>query len=281
MLGVHPSHELQLDLATPAGRARWLAAARLLSARDAEPRALDAFRALDAAGLAAPDALAGAGPERVAAALRAAGLARPEPVGGRAVSRRRVARRELRRRSRGVGLGQPRPRGARRPARRSRAGPRRRDALALPAPAARRLERGARGAAGRAARAAAVHLGLLRAGEDLEGEPATLRAALARHAPELALADVEAALERLGARACRAGRLERCPLGDRCPARAQGGQARSARHRREPCVGRDQAHDPQAAPATSSRTSAPARCSATRAARPSPRASSRPSPSSR
>jgi len=34
------------------------------------------------------------------------------------------------------------------------------------------------------------------------------------------LTDLEAALERLGARACLRNRVERCPLGDRCPARA-------------------------------------------------------------
>ena len=54
------------------------------------------------------------------------------------------------------------------------------------------------------ARAAAVHVGLLGASEDLEGEPAALRAACARWLPDLSPVDVEAALERLGALACRA-----------------------------------------------------------------------------
>jgi hypothetical protein len=67
------------------------------------------------------------------------------------------------------------------------------------------------------ARAAAVHLGLLGASEDLEGEPAALRAACARWLPDLSAVDVEAALERLGAAACRAERVARCPLGTDCP----------------------------------------------------------------
>ena len=69
------------------------------------------------------------------------------------------------------------------------------------------------------ARAAAIHVGLLAESEDLEGEPAALRAACARHLPEVSPVDVEAALERLGAMACRTGRTARCPLGEACPAK--------------------------------------------------------------
>src|SRR6185436_18680127 len=67
------------------------------------------------------------------------------------------------------------------------------------------------------ARAAAVHLGLLGESEDLEGEPAALFAACARDVPELLAIDVEAALERLGAAACRRNQAARCPLGADCP----------------------------------------------------------------
>jgi adenine-specific DNA glycosylase len=65
-----------------------------------------------------------------------------------------------------------------------------------------------------------VHLGLLREGQDLEGEPGALRAALRELGDPLDLADLEAALERLGARACLRNRPERCPLAEACPARA-------------------------------------------------------------
>jgi hypothetical protein len=70
-----------------------------------------------------------------------------------------------------------------------------------------------------AARAAALHVGLLQDAEDEEGEPGALRAVLAREQPAPALADVEAALTRLGRAACRRGATQRCPLGARCPAR--------------------------------------------------------------
>ncbi len=80
------------------------------------------------------------------------------------------------------------------------------------------------------ARAAAVHLGFLRAHEDLEGEPAALRAlwlreenALNGSDEEAALdfADVEAALEQLGAAACRREQPERCLLREACPLRSR------------------------------------------------------------
>jgi hypothetical protein len=71
-----------------------------------------------------------------------------------------------------------------------------------------------------AARAAAQHLGLLRDGEDEEGEPGALRAALRRDPASPTLADAEYALERLGARACRRNRVAQCPLGQSCPGRA-------------------------------------------------------------
>jgi hypothetical protein len=70
-----------------------------------------------------------------------------------------------------------------------------------------------------AARAAAVHLGWLAEGADEEGAPAALRAVLLREPEAPPLADVEAALARLGARSCLRQRPDRCPLGARCPAR--------------------------------------------------------------
>ena len=95
-----------------------------------------------------------------------------------------------------------------------------RDGAALPAPAARAWTAARETPLARAARAAAVHIGLLAEGEDLEGEPAALRAACARHVPDLSPIDVEAALERLGAAACRrASARAGARSAQACPAR--------------------------------------------------------------
>ena len=67
--------------------------------------------------------------------------------------------------------------------------------------------------------AAADHLGWLQPGEDVDGEPGALRAVLAAQPEAPPLADVEAALDRLGRRACLRERPERCPLADTCPQR--------------------------------------------------------------
>jgi len=71
----------------------------------------------------------------------------------------------------------------------------------------------------RPSRAAAIHLGWSNEGEDEEGAPGSLAAELQRQDDAPDLADVEAALSRLGARACLRGRVRACPLGDACPAR--------------------------------------------------------------
>jgi hypothetical protein len=76
------------------------------------------------------------------------------------------------------------------------------------------------------ARAAATHLGLIGDDDDLEGEPSALQRELAERAPGVSFADAEGALERLGALACRAGRTQRCPLADACPARSGAAQFR-------------------------------------------------------
>jgi len=67
------------------------------------------------------------------------------------------------------------------------------------------------------ARAAALHLDLLDGGEDEAGELAALRARLAHDPDAPSFADLEAALERLGAASCLRGRVSRCPLGAECP----------------------------------------------------------------
>lgn len=219
-LGPHPARALALDLAAPEGVARWFVAACLLAGRASEAQALEAFRALERCGSARIDRLSEADAERVCAALQGAGYRQPEAMAGRLVrAGAKLAEAhggslealaagadgfealggELARLASGVGsatiLRFLRPL--------RDLWPSARDApLATPA------------------RAAALHLGLLSEGEDLEGEPAALRAAVSELDIPLDFADLEAALERLGDRACLRNRPERCPLAEACPARA-------------------------------------------------------------
>jgi hypothetical protein len=218
-LGPHVSRRAGLDLSRPDHRERWLVLARLCSERVAEDTALAAFARLDADPGADPDRLVSADPARVAAALAAAGLPRAETVAP-VLCRSAAALDDGYRGDLDAlaaqcdGLDELGGRLA---------------ALApgIGAATVLRFLRPLRDAWSAAretplaepARAAAIHLGLLRASEDLEGEPAALFAACARDVPELALIDVEAALERLGAAACRTGRSDRCPLGADCPLR--------------------------------------------------------------
>jgi endonuclease III len=219
--GPHAAARAGLDLSAARDRAQWLALARLLSERAGEEIALEAFARVAADPGADPDALAAAGPARVAAALRAGGLPKPEPV---AASLCRAAA-ALCERHRGdldalagacdgleelgarlaqlaPGFGTATVLRYLRPLRDTWTAARE-TPLAEPA------------------RAAAIHLGLLGVSEDLEGEPAALRAACARAVPDLSPIDVEAALERLGAAACRANRPDRCPFGAHCPGLAK------------------------------------------------------------
>jgi endonuclease III len=208
-LGPHPAAQAGLDLADPGDRVRWLALARLASERAPQQRVLDAFRHLAAEPGAAAGDLAAAGPARVAAVLGEAGLRKPEAV-ARVLCR---AAASLAERYRG-------------------------DLDALAAECEDLEQLGSRLAALAPGLGTATVLRFLRplrgvwqaaretplaetarAGDDLDGEPAALLAACARHAPELSPIDVEAALERLGARACRSERAARCPLEDACPAR--------------------------------------------------------------
>ena len=216
-LGPHPAARAGLDLADPADRARWLVLARLLSERVREEVALAAFARVAADPGAEPAALAGSDPVRVATALAEAGLARPEVIaavlcrGARSLCERH--RGDLEALAAGSydfeALGR---------------------ALTALAPgfgaaSVLRFLRALRdvwGAAREAplaapARAAAIHLGLLGESEDLDGEPAALRARCANELGDLAANDVESALERLGVEACRAQRYARCPLGADCP----------------------------------------------------------------
>ena len=218
-LGPHPAARAALDLARADDRARWLVLARLLSERASEEAAAAALAGLAAGPGDSPEALAGADPARVAAALEAAGLRRAEPV-ARVLCRAAAALRDDYRgdlEALAAGSDGFEDLGGRIAALAPGFGVASVLRFLRPLrdvwPAAREAP------LAESARAAAVHLGLIAAGDDLEGEPAALRAACARHAPELAPADLEAALERLGARACRAERVARCPLGESCPAR--------------------------------------------------------------
>jgi hypothetical protein len=221
LLGGEPAAGLGLDLAREEDLAAWLVAACLLAGRVEEGRAAVAFRALCARGLASPASLAAAEPVALAASLAAAGHPAPDRCaptlvrlgralaalgGGGAALGRLAAEAEgfealatrLARLAPGFG-----PAGVLRFLR----------PLRDRWPAAREVPLAPE------ARAAARHLGLLREGEDEEGEPGALRAALARIPGAPAVADVEAALARLGARSCLRERPERCPLGADCPRR--------------------------------------------------------------
>lgn len=209
-----------LEPGSDADTAGWLALALLLGARVDENRAVAIWRALEATGLRSVASFAEAEIVTVATLLAHERVPRPASVAASLVR----ACRTLRERWGGslerlaascddvVELG---------------------TALAALAPGlghatVLRLLRPLRdrfGAAREAplaasARAAAVHLGWLAEGDDAEGEPASLRARVAREADAPPLADVEAALERLGNVACLRGRGAKCPLGEACPLRS-------------------------------------------------------------
>ena len=217
LFGGHPSQVLGLELALGGDQDRWLLAACLLSQRGGEARALEGFRVLMARDLSAPERVAEA-PEQLAPALDAAGWCDPEvPAlllaraarglcgsgGSEQLAREAEGLEELGGRLAGLAPGFGRAAVARflRPLRDH-----------WPAAAEIPLSR--------AARAAALHLGWIADGEDEEGEPGALRARLRGEPDAPALADVEAALERLGSAACLRGATRRCPLRARCPARA-------------------------------------------------------------
>jgi len=218
-LGGHPAGELGLELEAPSESdlRQWLVAACLLTACAREEPALAAFRALRRAGLAEPQELAASHLLDLAVHLTAAELPKAEAVAERLLRLSRTLERDY--------AGSPQTLA-------DRSG----DLEEL----ASRLSRLAPGF-GRAAihrflqplrdlwhsaadlpldpatRAAAVHLSLIEPGQDEEGGPGTLRAALRNDAAP-PLRDVEAALGRLGRRSCLRERPSRCPLGALCPA---------------------------------------------------------------
>ncbi len=220
-LGRHPAAGLGLDLAREEDLAAWLVLACLLTGRAAEERAGQAFRALRELGLTSVGALAAAEPAAVAAALAGAGYPAPERAAATLVRLGRALR--ARRRGSLARLGSEALGSDDLATRLVRLAPGFGPAGVLRFlrplrdhwPAAREVPLAP------AARSAARHLGLLAEREDEEGEPGALRAALGSLPGAPPLADLEAALERLGSRACLRERPERCPLGADCPRRGR------------------------------------------------------------
>jgi hypothetical protein len=219
-LGPHPATALGFDASDPDQADRWFVLALLLSARGGEDAARAAYAALAGDGLATPRELAAAPFEAVARRLHAAGLARPETL--TAVLLRASAALVER------ADGSPTRLAADADGLEELGGRLARLAPGVGRASVARFLRPLRGSIAAAgdlpladgARAAAVCVGLLPDGIEGDAAAGALRAALAREPDAPPAADVEWALERLGARACRAGRgSRRCPLRGDCPSR--------------------------------------------------------------
>jgi hypothetical protein len=218
-LGRHPAAELGIDPREAEDADRWFIAACLFAGRVKAAVAASAYRALARDGLPSPREIAAADPGRIALRLAEADYPKPEIAAGK-LARASAALVEgwggsfAALASEAEGLDDL---GARIVRLAPGVGP---GAAAIFLRPLRDIWVAAREIPlSPAARAAAVHVGLLREGEDEEGEPAALRAALAAEPGAPTLADAEAALDRLGRRACLRERPERCPLGAHCPAR--------------------------------------------------------------
>jgi hypothetical protein len=197
-LGGDPAAALGLDLADATDLGRWWVAACLLSGGGSEARAQAAFQGLTARRLDTPSALAAASAEPVTRILEEARLPK---AALRAAALIRSCRGLVERHAGSLS--------------------------ALAAGADGLDDLGARLAAlGRGIGSAAVLCflrplrGLWPAAADLPLSPAAEAAAA-----HLGLAwngdlDLEAALDRLGRRACLRARSDRCPLGSACPARS-------------------------------------------------------------
>jgi len=221
-LGPHPAAALGIDPRDEEGVGRWFIAACLLAGRAQASAAGDAYQSLVRDGLPSPREIAKADPARIARGLVEAGYPKPE------ITAQKLARASAALVERWGGSLVALAAGA--------------DDLADLGERIARLAPGVGPAtvalflrplrdawiAARelplspAARAAALHVGLLREGEDEEGEPGALRAALAAQPDAPSLSDAESALERLGRRACLRQRFRSCPLGGDCPARERG-----------------------------------------------------------
>ncbi|MFQ5415858.1 MAG: hypothetical protein ACE5FL_02295 [Myxococcota bacterium] len=220
-LAGHSVAALGIDPEDVGDSGRWFVAALLLNASRSETAACDAARALAREALGAPHELAAADAERVAALLSATKVPKPE-VAARVLLRACGALVERWDGSFTALAGDAddlETLGGR---------------IAKLAPGVGRAAvtrflrplRGAWSAAAEipltpAALAAGICIGWLPDGVDDDGSANALRGALAAQDDPPRPSDVEAALERLGARACLRGRADRCPLRDRCPRRAR------------------------------------------------------------
>lgn len=218
-LAPHPVTQLGLDLSGEAGREAWWVAALLLAAARNEASGLAAARGLLDAGLASPAALAETDPEALADALEVLGEAPAAAAAARLLRASRALARgpgarldalarhcdgledlggRLARLGSGIGVA---------------------TVLRFLRPLRELWPAAAEVPLAPAARAAALHLAWIAEGEDEEGAPGSLLRRWRATSLAPPFHDVEAALERLGARACLRGRTERCPLGAACPAR--------------------------------------------------------------
>jgi len=221
-LGGHPARSLEIDLESDSGLGSWLIAACLCAARVDEAVALRAHGALRAANCATAVDLAETDPARIASALATVDYPKPEVaavrlarVCGALVERwdgsiSALAAEALDLTEIGTRLTRLAP----------GLGPA--TALDFLRPLRDRFSAACETPLSPQALAAAEHLGWIQPGEDSEGEPGALRAALADDPDAPALMDVEAALDRLGRRSCRRDRTARCPLGEECPRRGEG-----------------------------------------------------------
>jgi len=217
-MGPHPATELQLDLSSESGQLAWWATAVVLAAAGSEARGLEASRRLLDRGIASPGALGGLVPAELAALLEELGERAPAVAARLVGSSRGLVERwggslgalsadcddleQLGGRLAGLapGVGVASVLRFLRPLRDILPGA---DATPLAA----------------SARAAARHLGWISDGDDEEGPPAGLLYRWQESESGVAFRDVEAAAERLGARACLRERAHRCPLADSCPLR--------------------------------------------------------------
>lgn len=216
-LGGHPVDELGIDLTAPDGPERWFVASCVLAERAPAGKGQAAVRALAGAGLLVPQKIAEAGPEPVQLLLEGAQHPSAAPLAHRVAraSRGLVERyegsfdalaggcddlealgRSIAALASGIGTG---------------------TVLRFLRPLRARWTAAGECPLDPAAQSAAVHLGWLDEGDD--GGAATLAARLADEADPPPLADLEAALARLGSRSCRRGDPRRCSLGEDCPAR--------------------------------------------------------------
>jgi hypothetical protein len=218
-LGGHPAADLGIDPSDDAGAGRWLIAACLLAGRVKTEVALAAYRALEADGLPSPAELAGADPIHIAWRLADEHYPKPEVAAGRLqrASAALMERWEGSPAALAGGAADLEELGARVTGLAPGLG--RAAALHFLRPLRDVWSAATEIPLSPAALAAAVHLGWLQSGEDVDGEPGALRAVLAEQPDAPPLADVEAALDRLGRRACLRERPERCPLADTCPHR--------------------------------------------------------------